>query len=193
MREWIPLIIAGSIIACGLLYLIARKVLLKLRERRQSRQLPERVEKAAGVREAMMTLLDQQRDLSREITGSLEKRVREIKELIRQADDTISRLAARASTLTLTRDRADTEIEEVDKDIPLETGTSTEERAALFGSVTAVSPTRSPLLGSRLSAEEKQRLVYMYSDGGMDIHEIARQMKLGKGEVKLILSLRQGE
>jgi hypothetical protein len=193
MRERIPLIIAGSIIACGLLYLIGRRVLHKLRERRQSRQLPKRVEKAAGVLEAMMKLLDQQRDLSREITGSLEKKVREIKDLISQADDTVSRLAARASTLTLTRDRADTEIEEVDKDIPLETGTSTEERAALFGSVTAVSPTRSPLLGSRLSAEEKQRLVYMYSDGGMDMHEIARQMKLGKGEVKLILSLRQGE
>jgi hypothetical protein len=193
MQRWIPLIIVGSIIACGLLYYAGRNVLLKLRERRARRELPKRVEKASGVLDAMMKLLDQQRALSREITSSLEERVLELKDLVRKADETISRLAARASTLTLPPNQADAEIEEADKEIPLETGTSTAERAALFGSITAVSPTKSPLLGSRLSTEEKQRLVYMYADGGMDIHEIAREMKIGKGEVKLILSLRQGE
>jgi len=140
-----------------------------------------------------MKLLDQQRALSREITNSLEQRVKELKGLIRQADETVSRLAARSSTLTVARYRDEHEFEEADKESELETGTSTEERAALFGSVTTVSPTKSPLPGSRLSADEKQRLVCMYADGGMDIHEIAREMKLGKGEVKLILSLRQGD
>jgi len=43
-----------------------------------------------------------------------------------------------------------------------------------------------------LSSEDKQRLIYEYADAGMDIHEIAREMKIGKGEVKLVLSLRQG-
>jgi hypothetical protein len=193
MSEWIPLIIAGSIIACGLLYLIGRKVLRKLRERRQQRQLPKRVEKAAGVLEAMMKLLDQQRALSREITSSLEEKVKELKDLIRQADQAVSRLAARSSTLTVAPYHDDHDIEEADKESQPETGTSTAERAALFGSVTTVSPTKSPLPGSRLSTDEKQRLVCMYADGGMDIHEIAREMKMGKGEVKLILSLRQGD
>lgn len=192
MQEWIPLMIGGSIIACGLLYLGGRRVLRKLGEFRRRRERPERVEKAAGVMDAMMKLLEQQRALSREITESLEKRVQELRELIRQADETISRLATRASTLTLARRRPETELEETEEEIPLETGTSPAERAALFGSVSTVSPTTSLLPGSRLSVEEKQLLVYKYADGGMDIHEIAREMKIGKGEIKLILSLRQG-
>jgi hypothetical protein len=101
-------------------------------------------------------------------------------------------LAARASTFTAPQATPETEPEETDEGLEFDTGTGAEERAALFGSVRTVSPIKSPLPGSKLSAEEKQRLVYGYADAGMDIHEIAREMQIGKGEVKLILSLRQG-
>ena len=43
-----------------------------------------------------------------------------------------------------------------------------------------------------LASEEKIRRVYELADSGMSIHRIAQQMSIGKGEIKLILSLRKG-
>ena len=188
MRDLLTVIIAGSAVTAGLIYLIARAVLRKRREIRRGRAHPERVEKTATVMEAMLKLLEQQRALSNEITDSLTKRAEELKELIRQADETIARLAARVSTFSTPR----TETEDADVETLPEVGTDRAERAALFGTVRNISPTRSPLPGSRLSSEDKQRLIYEYADAGLDIHQIAREMKIGKGEVKLVLSLRQG-
>ena len=190
MRDWLTVIIAGSILGVVLVYLIARAVFHKLRVIRRRRVRPEHVQKTAAVMDAMMELLEQQRTLSNEITDSLTKRAEELKELIRQADETIARLAARASTFTTPQ--VEPEPEDADEEPLPEVGTDRAERAALFGTVRSVSPTRFPLPGSRLSAEDKQRLIYEYADSGMDIHEIAREMKIGKGEVKLVLSLRQG-
>jgi hypothetical protein len=191
MADPIALIVAATIVAGGALYLVVRAVMRKLQRRRHPR--PESVQKAANVMDAMMELLDQQRSVSREITESLEKRIHELKELIERADETIGRLATRASTLTVVRPPAEIEAEDDETEVPVETGTSRAERTALFGSITAVSSANSPLPGSRMSADEKQRLVCEYADQGMNIHEIAREMQIGKGEVKLILSLRQGE
>ncbi len=190
MRDWLTMIIAGSILAVVLVYLIVRAVFHRLRVIRRRRIRPEHVEKTATVMDAMMKLLDQQRTLSNEITDSLEKRAQELRGLIRQADETIARLAARVSTFSTPK--AETEPEDADEEPLPEVGTDRAERAALFGSVRSVSPTEFPLPGSRLSSEDKQRLIYEYADLGMDIHEIAREMKIGKGEVKLVLSLRQG-
>ena len=188
MSDWLTVIIAGSVLGVGLVYLIARAVVRKLLKTRRRRVRPEHVEKTATIMDAMMKLLDQQRTLSNEITDSLEKRTQELKELVRQADETIARLAARVSTFSTPQAETKTEDEET---LP-EVGTDRAERAALFGSVISVSPANSPLPGSRLSSDDKQRLIYEYADAGMDIHEIAREMKIGKGEVKLVLSLRQG-
>ena len=190
MSEWLTVIIAGSALGVGLVYLVARAVVRKLLTIRRRRVRPEHVEKTATVMDAMMKLLDQQRALSNEITDSLEKRAQELKELVRQADETIARLAARVSTFSAPQ--AETETEDADEESLPEVGTDRAERAALFGSVISVSPANSPLPGSRLSSDDKQRLIYEYADAGMDIHEIAREMKIGKGEVKLVLSLRQG-
>jgi|GEM_PF-3334488 len=190
MRDWLIVIIAGTTLGVVLVYLIARAVFHKLRAIRRRRISPEHVEKTATVMDAMTKLLEQQRTLSNEITDSLENRAQELRELIRQADETIARLAARVSTFSTPQ--ADTEHEDEDEEPLPEVGTARAERAALFGTVRSVSPAEFPLPGSRLSSEDKQRLIYEYADSGMDIHEIAREMKIGKGEVKLVLSLRQG-
>ncbi len=190
MGEWVLVIIGGSVACAGLIYLIARAISRTLRERSRRRDRPERVDKAASVLDAMVSLLEQQRTLSNQITDTLEKKARELKELIEQAEQTIARLAARASTFSAAQ--TDSEPEQTDEDAAPEVGTGRAERAALFGTVRTVPPVKSPLPGSKLSSEEKQRLIYEYADAGMDIHEIAREMKIGKGEVKLVLSLRQG-
>jgi len=189
MSDWLPIIIGGSLAGAGVIYLVARAITRGLREQ-SGRERPERVDKAASVLDAMVSLLEQQRTLSNKITDTLEKKTRELKELIEQAEQTIASLAARVSTFT--PPQAESEPEETDEADAPEVGTGRAERAALFGSVTTVPPARTPLPGSRLSSEEKQRLIYEYADAGMDIHEIAREMKIGKGEVKLVLSLRQG-
>ena len=100
MRDWLTVIIAGSVLGVGLIYLIVRVIFRKLRQIRRGRVRPEHVEKTATVMDAMMRLLEQQRTLSNEITDSLTKRADELKELIRQADETIARLAARVSTFS---------------------------------------------------------------------------------------------
>jgi len=100
MSDWLPIIIGGGLAGAGLAYLIARAISRKLREILGRRERPKHVEKTATVLDAMMSLLEQQRALSHEITDSLEKRAQELKELIHQADQTIARLAARASTFT---------------------------------------------------------------------------------------------
>jgi hypothetical protein len=189
MSDWVSIIVGVILAGAGLIYLAARTISRRLPERSR-RDRPERVDKAASVLDAMVSLLEQQRTLSNQITDTLEKKAQELKELIDQAEQAIAGLAARASTFN--PPQAESEPEETDEAAAPEVGTGRAERAALFGTVTAVPPVRTPLPGSRLSSEEKQRLIYEYADAGMDIHEIAREMKIGKGEVKLVLSLRQG-
>jgi len=190
MSDWVSIIIGGGLAGVGLIYLIARAAVRAARDRSHRSDRPERIDKAASVLDAMVSLLEQQRTLSNQITDTLEKKAQQLKQLIDQAEQTIATLAARVSTFS--PPRAESEPEETDEVSAPEVGTGRAERAALFGTVTTAPPLGTPLPGSRLSSEEKQRLIYQYADAGMDIHEIAREMKIGKGEVKLVLSLRQG-
>lgn len=192
MEDKLVLMGFGAIACVALIYLLVRAFHPVFRNERTPQSGPQRLQRTTQILDAMTSLLERQRALSREITNSIENKARELRDLIRQADETMSRLGAQAPTSTPPTPRPEPRPAQTAGGASLETGTGREERAALFGTVRPVSPIATPLPGSKLSAVEKRRLVYEYADAGMDIDEIAREMQLGKGEVKLILSLRQG-
>jgi len=133
--------------------------------------------------ERLKELLDEQRTLSHDIGDTIEKKIIEMRRLIRDADRVRKQVAPQQP------DRADT-ASDTAKELAKVQSTSRTELENLLGSLEPAVPLGPTL--RELTAEDKRRRVYACSDAGMSVNQISRETNIGKGEVKLILSLRRG-
>jgi len=137
-------------------------------------------------------LIGEQRELSRHLTEVLEKKTIEVRRLLRDADKKIEMLEQHSPRERVKPQVSVLQTEGTDRESgPATTARAREEREALLGVLRSPAPAGSQGL-RELASEEKIRRVYELADSGMSIHRIAQQMSIGKGEIKLILSLRKG-
>lgn len=137
-------------------------------------------------------LIAEQRELSRHLTDVLEKKTIEVRRLLRDADKKIELLEQHSPRERVKPQVSVLQTEGTDRESTRSTtAQAREEREALLGVLRSPAPAGSQGL-RELASEEKIRRVYELADSGMSIHRIAQQMSIGKGEIKLILSLRKG-
>lgn len=133
-------------------------------------------ENASRLQISLMQLLDELQALSGEMTADLEEKLSELKELLHLADTTIGEMSVPEST------------EEPPSEAGKEGNADKEDNAEQ--SETELQPaaeeemTPSPLL-------ERYNEIFHMAEEGLTIDEIARRTQMGKGEIQLILSLRQ--
>ena len=122
-------------------------------------------EKAVRLQTSLMRLLQELQTLSSDMTTDLEEKLSELKELLQLADTTHEEKSA------------DTPEKEPSAEMKTEKQKETSE--------TAADEATSPPLSHRYSE------IFKMAEEGLAIDEIARRMQMGKGEIQLILSLRQ--
>jgi len=127
-------------------------------------------------------LLDEQRTLSHEVSDTIEQKIIEMRRLIKDAGRIQKRISPQGT--------AETSAQSAAEPIPREEPTSRSELENLLGTLEPAVPLGPTL--RELTAEDKRRRVYACADTGMSVNQIARETNIGKGEVKLILSLRRG-
>ena len=132
---------------------------------------------------SLKELLDEQRSLSHDIGDTIEKKIIEMRRLIKDAGRVQKRVAPQQPQIEETPS-ARTEA------LAKAQSTSRTELENLLGSLEPAIPLGPTL--RELTAEDKRRRVYACADAGMSVNQISRETSIGKGEVKLILSLRRG-
>ncbi len=128
-------------------------------------------------------LLDEQRTLSNDISDTIEKKIVEMRRIVKQADRMREKVAPQPTEQTPPSEPAA-------RAVPAVEPTSRPELENLLGTLKPSVPLGPTL--RELTAEDKRRRVYACADAGMSVNQIARETHIGKGEVKLILSLRRG-
>jgi len=126
-------------------------------------------------------LLDEQRKLSHDISDTIEQKIIDMRRLIREANR-IQEQSGPAQNERIVPENPPPVIQEQ--------SASRSEIENLLGSLEPAVPLGPTL--RELTAEDKRRRVYACADAGMSVSQIARETNIGKGEVKLILSLRRG-
>jgi hypothetical protein len=130
-------------------------------------------------------LLEEQRNLSHDIGDSLEKRIMEMRRVMKEAGRIQEKVGPPPEPVPnfLSARAAGGQAE-------LPNPTSRTEVENLLGSLRQTVPAGPTL--RELTAEDKRQRVYTCADAGMSVNQIARETTIGKGEIKLILSLRRG-
>ncbi len=133
-------------------------------------------ENASRLQISLMQLLDELQALSGAMTADLEGKLSELKELLHLADTTIGEMSASepiedSPSVVEEEEHIDREDNDVQSETELQS--AAEEKM-----------TPSPLL-------ERYNEIFHMAEEGLTIDEIARRTQMGKGEIQLILSLRQ--
>jgi hypothetical protein len=131
-------------------------------------------EKAVRLQTSLMRLLHELQTLSTDMTTDLEKKLSELKKLLRLADTTLEEGLRDADEEELSPDSENSaEDEKPPEPVPIK-------------SEPAIKEDNTPTpLANRYSE------IFRMAEEGFPIEEIARTMNMGKGEIQLILSLRQ--
>jgi hypothetical protein len=132
-------------------------------------------EKAVRLQTSLMQLFHELQTLGNDMSLDLEKKLSELKELLHLADTT---RGEESTTEPETESSAEPDMEERgerEEPEPLETEPSS----------TVEEEIAPPPLSHRYSE------IFQMAEAGFPIEEIARRMHMGKGEIQLILSLRQ--
>jgi len=171
------------------IFLIAAGALLLILSARPDRkngagsQPPEReqppadpsIETAAKLQTSLSELLGELHSLSGSMATDLEKRLVELKEVLQLADKKLEKMTkAGMNKKSASEPAPEQPAEEETGATPASQPRPTEEEK----------PTPASLTG-------RYREIYQMEDQGLPIDEIARQMQMGKGEIQLILSLRE--
>jgi hypothetical protein len=168
-------------IAAGILLLIAAALLGRRQEtepepREQKPPQPASSNKDAEKLQISLTeLLRELHTLSNEMTVDLEEKLAELKEVLLQADNKLEEMSAATAEDKPTVEPLPESSTETD---PLD-ALLDEEPAEVRENNVAPVPTG------------RYREIYEMDDEGLPINEIARRMNMGKGEIQLILSLRE--
>jgi hypothetical protein len=169
-------------IATGLLLLIA-SVLLGRRQKARpeglEQQPPQPViptnEDAEKLQKSLTELLRELHTLSNDMTVDLEEKLAELKEMLQQADNKLEEMSA-----------ATVENRPIDDAFP--------EPSAETNPLDVLLDDEPVKVGENNAAPVptgRYREIYQMDDEGLPINEIARRMNMGKGEIQLILSLRE--
>ncbi len=133
-------------------------------------------ENAAKLQTSLTVLLNELHSMSRDMTVDLEQKLSELKELLQQADTKLEELSLAEPTEQLPNMlKMEPEKERID---------SAEAPHSEFQN-TAEHDTAAPPSSNRYEQ------IYRMADEELPVDEIARRMQMGKGEIQLILSLRE--
>lgn len=129
-------------------------------------------EHAAKLQASLAELLHELQTLSQDVTGDLEQKLSELKELLQVADRKLEELSSQ---------------EQEQEGYYLEKLRAEKERTARPELQITVEDADVPPLS------ERYKRIYRMADEGLSIDDIARRLEMGKGEIQLILSLRKKE
>ena len=133
-------------------------------------------EKAVKLQTSLLQLFHELQTLGNDMTADLEEKLSELKELLHLADTTIEEKPPAESEIEPSMESDIDELnetEEIPEPPEMEPPLTVEEN---------VTPT--PLT-------HRYSEIFQMAEEGFPIEEIARRMRMGKGEIQLILSLRQ--
>ena len=134
------------------------------------------VENAARLETSLTQLRQELHNLSGDMTVDLEQKLAELKEMLQLADKKLEEIAAaEVEKQPADRPAAEHEVKREDSPKP------SEEELQL-----TVEDNFAPQL-----PPNRHRKIYELAEQGLPIDEIARLMQMGKGEIQLILSLRE--
>jgi hypothetical protein len=135
-------------------------------------------EKAVRLQTSLMRLLQELQALSGDMTTDLERKLSELKKLLGSADIT------NKEESTDIREEEEPSVEaEMEEQVEMEPPGDIAEISSYDSS--AEDEVAPPPLSHRYSE------IFQMAEDGLAIDEIARRMQMGKGEIQLILSLRQ--
>lgn len=134
------------------------------------------LEASAKLQSSLAELLGELHSLSTGMTADLEEKLTELKEVLQLADKKLERMSE--------ADTKEKPVSEPMPEQPEEEATSAGPAASEPQPTAEKDPYPSSLTG-------RYREIYQMDDQGLPIDEIARRMQMGKGEIQLILSLRE--
>ncbi|NQU08981.1 MAG: hypothetical protein HQ583_10485 [Candidatus Abyssubacteria bacterium] len=172
----IYLIAAGAVLLALGAYLSKRRKTGPEPAPDEGSRLALSVENAARLETSLTQLLQELHNLSRDMTTDLEQKLAELKEMLQLADKKLEEIAA-AEVEEQPTDRPTMEQEEEREDSPKP---FEEELQLTIEDNFAPQP-----------PPDRYREIYEMAEQGLPIDEIARRMQMGKGEIQLILSLRE--
>lgn len=142
---------------------------------RQPPQLVPTYEDAEKLQISLTELLRELHALSNDMTVDLEEKLAELKEVLQQADNKLEEMSA----ATVENRPIDEPLQGLSTETdPLDVLLDDEPAKVAENNTAPVPPGR-------------YREIYQMDDEGLPINEIARRMNMGKGEIQLILSLRE--
>ena len=168
-------------IATGILLLIVSALLGRRQEtepephEQQPPQPTSSNKDAEKLQISLTELLRELHTLSNDMTVDLEEKLAELKEVLQQADNKLEEMSA-----VTAEDKPPVEP-------PPESSTEKGPLDALLDE----EPADAPENNAAPVPTGRYREIYEMDDEGLPINEIARRMNMGKGEIQLILSLRE--
>jgi hypothetical protein len=139
---------------------------------------------ALKMQSSLNDLLSELQGLSREITDDLEQKLGQLKELLKLADNKCEALSAAVQGKG-NGSEEDAREEEDTQQVEAEALEEDLERAESDLQLTVEDEEPPPMPPSRYQQ------IYRLADDGCSLEEIARHVRMGKGEIQLILSLRK--
>jgi hypothetical protein len=133
-------------------------------------------EKATKLQSSLTQLLHELQTLSSDMTADLDQKLSELKELLQLADNTLEEMSP----------------VEIEEQLPIES--TVETQAEKEESTESFEPEHQLNAGEEsmpLPPAHRYTEIFQMEEEGLPIDEIARRMQMGKGEIQLILSLRQ--
>jgi hypothetical protein len=124
---------------------------------------------------SLTELLRELHTLSNDMTVDLEEKLAELKEVLQQADNKLEEMSAVTTQVKPT------------VELPPESSAEPDPLDALLDE----GPAEIPASNAAPVPTGRYRDIYEMDDKGLPISEIARRMNMGKGEIQLILSLRE--